>query len=310
MGGGPGPAEGEATVGDEDETERPEAKPVRRLRGSGRLAAVVSAAVVVTAGGVEAVPHIKAEFSAGSQTTHSGNQSGTGNSNQQSGSDSNSQSGRNNSGQGGKDNTQANGKGTAQKAGANSNQVSGNQANQRAGANSIQNGSGDLTIGGGATGGTGGTGGVGGTGGTGGQGGTGGRGGNGVVLTAPAAAPRAAAACTAKAVVSVPATTGSTVSGRVSIPCQAPSGEVYYLIVELDHQGTDNTTNYYPKQEFTAPGNQPFTFNAQSVGSRKVFVVRVDDGEATQLEQMTDGEYLFSLPGSLVSNVVTTTRTA
>ena len=54
----------------------------------------------------------------------------------------------------------------------------------------------------------------------------------------------------------------------------------------------------------------PRITSAQSVGSRKVFVVRVDDGEATQLEQVPDGGYSFSLPGSVVSNVVTTTRTS
>src|ERR1700760_2147540 len=298
MGGGHGPVEGEATVEDDDEAKPRKAKPGRRFRGWPGLATAVSLTAAVTIGGVEAVPHITAHFEAnGSGTTHSGNQRGTGNNIQDSGSGSNTQNGNKSLIQGGQNNTQVKGKGTVQKAGA----------------HSIQNaGPGSINIGTGSTGGTGGIGGVGGTGGTGGTGGgggTGGRGGTGVILTAPAA-PRAAAACTGKPVISVPSQTGATVSGRASIPCPAPSGQVYYLIVELDNQGTDNTTNYYPKQEFTGPGNQPFTFNAQSVGSRKVFVVRVDDGEATQLEQVPDGDYLFSLPGSVVSNVVTTTRTS
>jgi hypothetical protein len=279
-------------VEDDDEATPQEAKPRWRFRGWPGLATAVSLTAAVTIGGVEAVPHITAHFEAnGSGTTHSGNQNGTGNNIQDSGSGSNTQNGSKSLIQGGKNNTQVKGKGSVQKAGA----------------NSIQNaGPGSINIGSGSTGGTGGTGGVGGAGGT---GGTGGHGGNGVVLTAPAGAPRAVS-CTAKPVVSAPSQTGATVSGRVSIPCLAPSGQVYYLIVELDNQGTDNTTNYYPKQEFTGAGTQPFTFNAQSVGSRKVFVVRVDDGEATQLEQLPDGDYLFSLPGSLVSNVVTTTRTS
>jgi len=97
----------------------------------------------------------------------------------------------------------------------------------------------------------------------------------------------------------------------MTVNCPPTTGRRYFLIVELDGQGTHQTINYYPKEQVSStPGSYPYTFNA-SVGSRTLFIVSADDQQASQLENAPDGYLINNLPPGTqyASSPVTSTRT-